>query len=89
MAWLVIYERVPDIHNRTRLTGDLQSVYVTSAHRRRGIGTALLESLTAAADARGISRVTVAANDKALPLYAEAGFQPSPLLLERRPSGAR
>lgn len=88
MAWLVIYERVPDIHNRTRLTGELQSMYGTSAHRGRGIGTALLESLTAAADARGVSRVTVAANDKALPLYVEAGFQPSPLFLERCPSRA-
>ncbi|NEE04491.1 GNAT family N-acetyltransferase [Phytoactinopolyspora halotolerans] len=87
MAWMVVYERVPDLHDRHRLTGDIQSVFVTAKHRGLGIGAALIQALCQQADARGVRRVTVSANDLALPLYRSAGFSPSPHLLERHHPG--
>ena len=83
MAWLVLFERVPDIHDRTRLTGDIQSVYVLPQHRQRGIGRELVRSLTDAADERGVPRVTVSANAAAAALYSAEGFVSAPYLLER------
>ena len=85
MAWLVLFERVPDIHDRIRLTGDIQSVYVLPQHRQRGIGTALVRSLTDAADERGVPRVTVSASAAAASIYSGEGFVTAPYLLERRP----
>lgn len=83
MAWLVLFERVPDIHDRTRLTGDIQSVYVLPQHRQRGIGGELVRSLTDAADERGVPRVTVSANAAAASIYSAEGFLTAPYLLER------
>ena len=84
MAWLVIFDRVPDLDDRTRTTGDIQSVFVVPEYRRQGVGRALVDSLLEAADERRIPRVTVSANAAAAPLYMNAGFRSSPLLLERR-----
>ena len=84
MAWLVAYERVPNIDQAVRVTGDIQSVYVTPAFRGAGVGRALVASLLEAADARGIERVTVSANHTAAPLYAQLGFRSDEILLERR-----
>lgn len=86
MAWMVIFERVPDIHNRKRLAGDIQSVFVASEYRGRGIGLALVRAVCETADILGIPRVTVSANEQAAPLYSRAGFTPSPILVERRRS---
>lgn len=83
MAWLVLFERVPDIHDRTRLTGDIQSVYVLPQHRQRGIGRAPVRSLIDAADERGVPRVTVSANAAAASIYSAEGFVTAPYLLER------
>ncbi|GAB3532025.1 GNAT family N-acetyltransferase [Arthrobacter tecti] len=84
MAWLVIFERVPDIHDRHRLTGDVQSVFVHPEHRKQGIGAALVQSLVDAADQRSVSRVTVSANAAAVSMYEAAGFTATPFLLERQ-----
>lgn len=83
MAWMVVFERVPDLAGRRRLTGDVQSVYVTPGHRGHGIGRALVRLLVDEADARGIPRVTVSANESAAALYRGLGFTASPVLLER------
>ena len=83
MAWLVLFERVPDIHDRTRLTGDIQSVYVLPQYRQQGIGSALVRSLTDAADERGVLRVTVSANAAAAAMYSATGFVTAPYLFER------
>lgn len=87
MAWLVVFERVPDIDDPVRLTGDVQSVFVLPGHRRQGIGRALVAALLTAADGMSIPRVTVSANDAAARLYIDAGFTPSENLLERRLPG--
>ena len=84
MAWLVVFDRVPDIDDRSRRTGDIQSVFVLPDHRRRGVGSALIASLLREADERRIPRVTVSANTAAAQLYEKAGFRAPQLLLERR-----
>lgn len=84
MAWLVVFERVPDIRNQRRLTGDIQSVYVRPEHRGAGIGRQLLAGLLTAADELRIPRVTVSANSRAAALYEAQGFTAVPTLLERR-----
>lgn len=89
MAWLVVFPRVPDLDDCARLTGDVQSVFVLPEYRRRGVGRALVQSLLAAADERAIPRITVSANLSSEPLYRALGFEPSPLLLERRGRASR
>lgn len=84
MAWRVLFERAPDFVDRQRLTADIQSVYVTPAHRNRGIGRRLVDGLCEAADARGVPRILVTASARSVPLYARSGFESSPLLLQRR-----
>ena len=84
MAWLVVFDRVPNFDDRSRTTGDVQSVFVAPPHRRQGIGHALVASLLEEADRRGIPRLTVSSNDAAAPVYLRTGFEASPLLLERR-----
>jgi ribosomal protein S18 acetylase RimI-like enzyme len=42
---------------------------------RRGIATALLDDVVAAARARGVSRLDVTANSHALEFYVQAGFR--------------
>jgi GNAT superfamily N-acetyltransferase len=87
MGWLVVSERVPDFGDRKRRTGDVQSMYVVPAKRGHGIGRALLDALCAAADERGLPRVTVRSSPRAVPLYESAGFATGPTLLDRdRPS---
>jgi GNAT superfamily N-acetyltransferase len=84
MAWLVVFERVPDFGDRRRRTGDLQSVYVMPGKRGHGIGLALIEALTAEADRRGVQRLTVRSTTPGIALYEAAGFRPGPTLLDRR-----
>lgn len=84
MAWLVVFERVPDLADRRRRTADVQSVFVLPDHRGRGIGRALIDALLVEVDRRGIARTTVHSSATAIALYERAGFRASRDLLERR-----
>jgi GNAT superfamily N-acetyltransferase len=84
MAWLVVFERVPNIRETRRRSGDIQSVFVHRKHRSHGIGTGLVRALTAKADHLGIPRITVSASAAAASMYDALGFEPTPLLLERK-----
>lgn len=83
MAWLVIFERVPNPGQRRRLNGDLQSVYVDPEYRGQELGYRLLRVLCHAADERGLVKLTVFSNERATTLYERLGFRDSGLLLER------
>ena len=55
------------------------SLYVDSAHRRKGAGTALLASLVRAAQAAGYHAMVAgidATNEASLALHRKAGFEP-------------
>ena len=84
MGWLVAFDRVPDIEQPVRATGDIQSVFVVPSFRHAGVGRALVASLLEAADAQGLDRVTVSANAASAALYASFGFCADEFLLERR-----
>ena len=83
MAWLALLPRVPRPGCSTRVSGDLQSVYVEPAHRGRGLGAALIEAASRIATKRGADRVTVSAGSRSVPLYERCGYATSPQLLER------
>ena len=83
MAWLVVFERVPDFLERKRRTGDVQSVYVVPTRRGHGVAKLLIEAICAEADRRGIPRMTVHSSTPGVPLYEDAGFTSAPTLLNR------
>ncbi len=86
---MVLFERVPDLDDRHRLTADIQSVYVRPAWRNQGIGARLIELLVRVADARGVPCILVTASGRSIPLYTRAKFETSPLLLQRSVSASR
>jgi GNAT superfamily N-acetyltransferase len=83
MAWLVVFERVPDFLDRKRRTGDVQSVYVVPTRRGNGVARLLIEAICEEADRRGIPRLTVHSSTSGVPLYEDAGFTSAPTLLDR------
>ena len=84
MAWLVVFERVPDFLDRKRRTGDVQSVYVVPTRRGHGVAQLLIGAICAEADRRGIPRTTVRSSAPGVPLYEDAGFTSAPTLLDRQ-----
>jgi GNAT superfamily N-acetyltransferase len=85
MAWVALVPRAPRPGAITRLTGDIQSVFVRTDHRGRGIGSALVEAAAEHATGLGALRVTVHSGRKAVPVYERLGFVWSPRLLQRPP----
>ena len=83
MAWLALTARVPRPGGTSRLSGDIQSVYVVPEHRRAGIGTALVRAVLQHAEAVEVEDVTVHSNQRAASLYERAGFSTSQDLLMR------
>ncbi len=59
-----------------RLDGDghIGRVAVLAAHRRRGVGTALMRHLTEVARARGDARIEISAQLRAMPFYEALGY---------------
>ncbi|MDR2997866.1 MAG: GNAT family N-acetyltransferase [Microbacterium sp.] len=86
MAWMVVFERVPDFDDRRRRTADVQSVFVKPEHRGRGLGRRMVEELCLVADARGVPRTVVGSSAGAITLYERIGFEHSPKLM-LRPAG--
>lgn len=80
-AWVVLTERVPSPRALTRVTADLQGVYVDPDYRGRGIGQRLIAHVVDEATARGAERVVVHSSDLAVPLYERVGFTSSRTLL--------
>jgi GNAT superfamily N-acetyltransferase len=83
MAWLAVFDRVPNPGDEHRLSGDVQSVFVIPEHRGLGIGRQLVEAVCRAADDLGIRKLTVDSGDEAVPFYQHLGFSRSDRLLVR------
>ena len=81
-AWLALTDRVPGPANFARLTGDVQSVYVTPSARRAGIGAALIRAILDSATDAGLERVVVHSSTEAVAFYRGAGFRSSDILLD-------
>jgi GNAT superfamily N-acetyltransferase len=90
MAWLAVFDRVPNPDDLHRRSGDVQSVFVVPEYRGLGLGRRLMEAICGAADDLGIRKLTVDSSDEAVPFYEHIGFTRSDLLLQRegpRPQG--
>ena len=74
MAWLAMFDRIPQPRDVRRLAGNLQSVFVLEAFRNQGTGRALVEAVIAAARARGVGYLIVHPSQRAYPLYRRLGF---------------
>ena len=86
MAWVALVPRVPRPGATSRLSADIQSVFVMPKQRGRGIGSALVEAASEHATHLGSLRVTVQSGRKAVPVYERLGFESSRQLLQRMAS---
>lgn len=77
MASLFEYRRMPRPGRLDSRWGYVGNMFVRPEHRNRGIGSALLAAITAAADARGYVRLVLSPTARAIPLYHRAGFVPA------------
>jgi len=85
MAWIALLSRVPRPGATTRLSADIQTVFVLPQRRGHGIGSALVEAASRHAEHLGCIRVTVHSGRKAVPVYERLGFESSRRLLQRPP----
>jgi GNAT superfamily N-acetyltransferase len=83
MAWVALVPRVPRPGATSRLSADIQSVFVMPTQRGQGIGSALVEAASERATHLGSLRVTVHSGRKAVPVYERLGFESSRQLLQR------
>lgn len=68
------YDSVPSAFNITGRNAYITSLFVAPDHRRRGIGTAIMNRLLNIAYARGYSIVMLNASDMGKELYRKMGF---------------
>jgi GNAT superfamily N-acetyltransferase len=74
MASLFEYRRMPWPGRPDACWGYLGSMFVREEVRDRGVGSALLAAVTAAADERAYARLVVSPTERSLALYRRAGF---------------
>jgi GNAT superfamily N-acetyltransferase len=81
MANVAVFTRmprpgVPDVH-----WAYVANVWVGPAHRRRGVGTHLMETVVDWAREEGMVRIVLNPSEMSLPLYRGLGFQPADNLM--------
>ena len=86
MAWVALVPRVPRPGVTSRISADIQTVFVMAEHRGEGVGSALVRAAAGHAERLGALHVTVHSGRRAVPVYERLGFESSPQLLQRQPS---
>ncbi len=81
---MLLLDLAPRPEDASGSEGYLINMYVTPAHRRRGIGRELLGACRRVADELGLRRLLLYATDDGRPLYERAGFAPNPSSMELR-----
>jgi len=74
MASLFEYRRMPKPRRADSRWGYVSNVFVRDGFRGRGIGSALLAALVAAADERAYARLVVSPTAEAVSFYRRGGF---------------
>jgi GNAT superfamily N-acetyltransferase len=74
MASLLEYRRMPRPGHPDSRWGYIGNLFVREDFRNRGIGSALLRTVIAAADERGHVRLVLSPSARALPFFQRAGF---------------
>ncbi len=74
MASLFEYRRMPRPGHPDARWGYLGTMFVREDVRGRGVGSALLTAVVAAADARGYARLVLSPTARSVPFYRRAGF---------------
>ena len=77
LASLFEYRRMPKPGRPPEAWGYVGNMFVREDRRNRGVGTLLLDTLVATADARGYARLVLSPSLRSLPFYARAGFVPA------------
>lgn len=74
MASLYEYRRMPRPGRMDSRWGYVGNMFVRAERRDRGIGSALLSAIIAAAHVRDYARLTVSPTPRSVPFYRRAGF---------------
>ena len=74
MASVFEYRRMPRPGRPDSRWGYVSNVFVREGFRNRGIGSALLAAIVAAADQRGYARLVLSPDARALEFFRRAGF---------------
>jgi len=74
MASVFEYRRMPRPGRPDSRWGYVSNMFVREGLRDRGIGSALLAAIVAAAQERGYARLVLSPSERALPFYSRAGF---------------
>ncbi|MFC6237618.1 GNAT family N-acetyltransferase [Longivirga aurantiaca] len=83
MGFLVLVDRVPSPGSLDRHHGDIQSMYVTPAHRNHGVGSKIVRRLLDLARDAGCERIEVYSGSRAVTFYERSGFEHVDRLLNR------
>lgn len=79
---MLIFDLAPRPEDASGLEGYIVNMYVDRAHRRRGVGKALLGHCLDAATEIGLRRLLLYATDDGRSLYTGAGFVTNPNWME-------
>jgi len=74
LASMLEYRRMPRPDRLDSRWGYVGNMFVRADLRNRGIGAALLAAIIAEAHDRGYARLVLSPTERAVPLYARAGF---------------
>lgn len=74
---LVIRQAPPTYHNLTGREGYIMGMYTRPEYRRRGLATAIMQTILDALRKEGIQRVTLRASYEGRPVYEKLGFEPT------------
>lgn len=82
-VWLKVVPKVPNPVEEPEAHGYLTNTYVQPEHRRRGLGSALVEAAVAWSRERGLDSLVLWPTDDSRSLYRRFGCAPSEGIFER------